>query len=115
MFGRIDIGRDFTGVGHVVVGECVGIGYTQNLEPEDAGHLLQIEEVGIGVLGVPGIVVEDRVVNAVGSPGTDVGGRDTCMLEEGSEVGARTEVAHTDLFAIFGRRVGGAVLVAHGT
>ncbi len=98
------------GVGDVVIGEHVGIGHAQGFKAEDAGHLLEIEEVGIGVLGVPGEVIEDGVVDAVGAVGTDIGGGNAGVLEERREVGAGAEVADVNVFR-GGCGVGGVVLV----
>src|SRR5208337_3819533 len=104
------MGGDGAGVGDVVVGQHIGAGHAQNFKAEDAGHLLEIKEVGVGVLGVPGEVIEYGVVDAVGAFGADVGGGHAGVLEEGRVVGAGAEVADVNLFG--GRSVGSAVLVA---
>ena len=106
------IGGDFARVGDVVVGQHVGIGHAHGFKAEDARHLLQIDEIGVGVLRVPGEVVEGGVVDAVRAAGTDVGGRHAGVLQEGREVRAGAEVADVDLFALDGRRIGAAMLVA---
>ena len=63
----------------------------------------------IGVHGVPGVVVKDGVVDAIGTAGANVSGGHADVLEEWGEVGAGAEIAHAD---IAGRgRVGGAVLI----
>ena len=45
----------------------------EDLEAEDAGLLLLVGEGGVGKSGEPGVVVEDGVVDAVGTVGADVG------------------------------------------
>ena len=69
-----EVGRDLAGVGDVVVGQHVGVGHAQGFEAEDARHLLEIDEVRVGVLDVPGVVVEGGVIDAVGAVGADIGG-----------------------------------------
>src|ERR1700744_2429943 len=56
-------------------------------------HFLFVDEGGVGVHGEPGVVIEDGVIDAVGSAGADVGGRHAEVLDEGGEVGAGAEVA----------------------
>ncbi len=81
----------------VVVGEDVGVGHVEDLETEDAGLLLLVDEGGVGVADEPVEVVEDGVVDAVGAFGADVGGGNAEVLEEGSVVGAGAEVADLEV------------------
>src|SRR6185369_8000885 len=110
-FGGFDVGANLFRVGHIVVGQNVGVGHSQRLEAEHACHLLQVCEVGIGVLNVPGVVVEGGVVNAVGPAGADVGGGHARVLEEGREVRTGAEIANAHFFARNGWGIGGAMFV----
>ena len=64
--GGVEVRTNGAGVGHVVVREYVGVGHAKDFEAEDAGHLLEVDEMGIGVLNEPGVVVEGGVIDAIG-------------------------------------------------
>ena len=63
---------------------------------------------------VPGEVVEGGVIDAIGAAGADVGCGHAGMLQEGREVRTGAEIADVHFFALDGRRVGAAMLVAGG-
>ena len=81
----------------VVVGKDVGVGHVQDLQAEDAGLLLLVDEGGVGESDEPVVVVEDGVVDAVGAVGADVGGGHADVLEEGGVVGAGAEIVDVDV------------------
>ena len=110
----VEIGGDFFAVGDVVVGENVSVGHVEDFEAEDAGHFLLVDEGGVGVHHEPGVVIEDGVVDAVGSAGADVGGGDAEVLNERREVGAAAEVANVDVVIDMGIAAGGVFFNAVG-
>ncbi len=93
LLGGVEVADDLFAVELVVVGENVGVGHVEDLEAEDAGLLLLVDEGGVGEFGEPGVVVEGGVVDAVGAVGADVGGGHAEVLDEGGVVGAGAEGA----------------------
>jgi hypothetical protein len=106
LLGGVEVAYDLFAVELVVVGQDVGVGHVQDLEAEDAGLLLLVDEGGVGKLGEPGVVVEGGVVDAIGTVGADVGGGDAEVLDEGGVVGTGAEGSDADV------GVGGGVLAA---
>src|SRR5208282_2626200 len=70
---------------------------------KDPRHLLFIGKIGIAKLLEPGKIVEDRVIDAVGAAGCDIGGRHTQMLLKRAVFGAATEVTDRDIALRGGR------------
>src|SRR5215469_6164737 len=82
--GGFNVADDLPAVEIVIVGKDIDVGHVENLEAEDARLLLLVDKGGIGELCEPVVVVEDGVVDAVGTFGADVSGWDTEVLEEWS-------------------------------
>ena len=80
----------------------------QDEEAEDAGHFLLVNEGGVGVHGEPGVVIEDGVVDTIGSVGANVGRGDAEVLDEGREVGAGAEIANANVLFHLGVEAAGA-------
>ena len=97
LLGGLEVADDLFAVELVVVGQDVGVGHVEELEAEDAGLLLLVDEGGVGEFREPVVVVEDGVVDAVGAVGADVGGGNAEVLDEGGVVGAGAEVADADV------------------
>ena len=93
---RLKIANNFGAILRVIVGRQVGIGHVQRFQAEDASLLLQIDKIGIGKLGEPGVIVKRGMVDAVGAAGADVGGGNADVLQKWSVVGAAAEIAHAD-------------------
>ncbi len=93
---RLKIANNLGAVLRVVVGRHVGIGHVQRFQAEDASLLLEIDKVGIGKLGEPGVIVKRGMIDAVGAAGADVGGGNAGVLQKWSVVGAAAKIAHAD-------------------
>ena len=113
--GGLDVADDLVAVELVVVGQDVGVGHVDDFEAEDAGLLLLVDEGGVGEFGEPSVVVEGGVVDAVGSFGADVGGRDAEVLDEGGVVGAGAEGADVNVGVGLALRGVGAGLVGRSS
>jgi hypothetical protein len=69
----------------------------EELEAEDAGLLLLVDEGRVAEFGEPGVVVEGGVVDAVWAVGADIGGGYAEVLDERGVVGAGAEIADADV------------------
>ena len=111
MLCRLNVSGDLAGVSRVVVRQHVGVGHAQRFQAQNAGHLLQIGKMRVGVLCIPGKIVEGRVIHAVRAFRPDVRGGHARVLQERCKVGTRTQVTDADLFIACGRRIRSLVFV----
>ena len=85
------------GVGDVVVGQHIGIRHVQRLQTENAGHLLLVDKGRVGIHDEPGVVVKDGVIHAVSTGGTDVGRRNTKVLDKRRVIRTAAQISDPDL------------------
>src|SRR5581483_180515 len=82
LFSSFEVGGYLFSVLFIIVRKNVGVRHADSLQSKDSCHFLFVDKVGITELGKPVEVVEYRVIYAVSSRRTNIGGGHAEMLEK---------------------------------